>query len=175
MKATRISDVHPEFVFLGFLAEGPVHGYELYRRFRETFGTLWHISESQMYATLKRLDARGWTLQGDPAGTAPPSVRRTITITKEGQSAFSQWLSAPSAASPRALRLEFLTRLHFASRADDITPLIDAQRAVLETELRTLLPSAAKDGASRIHTLAADFRIRQVRAALEWIDTLNFS
>lgn len=192
MKKARISDVRPEFVFLGLLAEGPVHGYELYRRFRETFGSLWHISESQMYATLKRLEERGWTEQGTqaenagaPAGAegaerASGTARRTISITGTGRAAFEDWLSAPSAASPRALRMEFLTRLHFASRAGDAAPLIAAQRAVLEAELRSVCPMDGKtpaggDGAERIKVLAADFRIRQVRAALDWMDALIFS
>jgi len=187
MKTARISDVRPEFVFLGFLAEGPVHGYELYRRFRETFDSLWHISESQMYATLKRLEERGWTELGTRATNGGPAdktggtaaVRKTISITETGRTAFSRWLAEPSAASPRALRLEFLTRLHFASRSGDVAPLIAAQRTVLETELQNLCPGNGKipaggDGAERIKALAADFRIRQVRAALEWMDALIF-
>jgi len=65
-----MGDVRPEYVFLGFLAESPAHGYQLYQQFKKDLSGLWHISESQMYASLKRLEKRGWIApeEKSPAG-----------------------------------------------------------------------------------------------------------
>ena len=40
-----MGDVRPEYVFLGFLAESPAHGYQLYQQFKKDLSGLWHISE----------------------------------------------------------------------------------------------------------------------------------
>ena len=52
------SSLQPELVLLGLLIMRECHGYELRRRFSETLAGLWHISESQLYATLKRLEEK---------------------------------------------------------------------------------------------------------------------
>lgn len=188
MAAQRISDVRPEYVFLGFLVEKPVHGYQLYRIFKENLGFLWHISESQMYATLKRLDKRGWTAQENSENETGPVLgapRHPIAITEKGLLAFNSWLDSASAISPRALRLEFLTRVYFSSRKGHTASLVNTQRQLLETELERIknLASASAVSSSiesqrpslNIQGLAFDFRVRQVQAALEWLDTLVFS
>jgi len=167
MRGQRISELHPEYVFLGFLAREKLHGYGLYQLFRETLGDLWHISESQMYATLKRLEKRGWVL-GEDGG--PKLGGRLLSITAEGRRVFDTWLLAPTPLSPRALRLEFLSRLFFAQ---DQGPLAEKlrtdQKEVLLAELRRKTPPV--QGA--IDRWAQDFRQRQIRTALEWIEGIR--
>jgi len=153
-----MGDVRPEYVFLGFLAESPAHGYQLYQQFKKDLSGLWHISESQMYASLKRLEKRGWIApeEKSPAGAdtdanggagakvdeMPPArqSRQCYSLTAAGLAAYEAWLSSPSPASPRLLKLEFLSRLYFALRRDVefAYAIIEAQRSALEQELDRL-------------------------------------
>ncbi len=158
-----MGDVRPEYVFLGFLAESPAHGYQLYQQFTYDLSGLWHISESQMYASLKRLEKRGWIAPDEktPAGAdadanteaeagdtykkvdkLPPArqSRQCYSLTATGLAAYEAWLSSPSPASPRLLKLEFLSRLYFALRRDVefAYAIIEAQRSALEQELDRL-------------------------------------
>ena len=193
MRGARASELRPEFVFLGLLADGPCHGYRLYQAFRETFAGLWRISESQMYATLARLHAKGWITEtaGDPdapAGDAPqPSrsrgrSRQALALTPAGRAAFQEWLERPGAVGPRSLRLEFLSRLRFAGLRPEgalAARLVREQREVVAAELERSEGRAAANGEGRrdggppaflpIDQLSADFRLRQLRAALGWL------
>ncbi len=183
----RPPDLRPEFVALGLLAEGPAHGYELFRRFKASLGSLWRISESQFYATLKRIEARG--LAG-PAGEARASAvpadevprggvpaPRVLSLSAEGRALFEAWLAEPTAPSSRLLHLEFLARLHFLARLrpEAVASAAEAQARALAGDIARLeaaLPamSAADRAALDIGAQSAAFRLGQLRAALAWIE-----
>ncbi len=186
-----MGDVRPEYVFLGFLVEGPAHGYHLYRLYKDSLEGLWHISESQMYASLKRLEKRGWIA---PVGEETQN-RQLYGLTEDGRTAYERWLMTPTSASPRLLKLEFLTRLYFAMRwnLEEAYGLIEAQRLALEAELDRLVGDHSTnkkdiehEAPSMLHqnmvhqspllfnisVLARDFRIRQIRTALDWMKEL---
>ena len=61
---SRASDLSPEFVLLGLLAEGPSYGYELHLRLKTEFQNIWALSQSQCYTIIKRLEAQG-ALEGE--------------------------------------------------------------------------------------------------------------
>lgn len=168
---------------LGLLAEGPAHGYELFRRFKASLGGLWRISESQFYATLKRLEARGLARPAEvPAGGTPTGAApgpRTLSLTPEGRALFESWLAEPTAPSSRLLHLEFLARLHFLARLGPAAAAsaAEAQARALAGDIARLeaaLPrSPAADRAAAapdIGALSAAFRLSQLRAALAWIE-----
>jgi len=166
-------DLHPEFVALGFLAEGPAHGYELYRRFTASLGSLWHISESQFYATLKRSEAHGFivasTLEKGEGG-----AKRLLSLSPEGRRLLLVWINEPTRGSARLVHMEFLARL-FLARI--IAPLklrsiIIKQTAALDKEIRRLrLVSEGSHAGGTIDGLSADFRESQLRAAVAWIES----
>jgi DNA-binding PadR family transcriptional regulator len=58
-KEHHTGNVSPEYALLGFLIAGPSHGYDLHQRFRVELGQVWHLSQSQAYAILKRLEQHG--------------------------------------------------------------------------------------------------------------------
>jgi hypothetical protein len=93
-----------------------------------------------------------------------------LSLTSEGEKAFFAWLDEPTASSPRLLHLEFLARLYFASRIapSRVPELIQAQTDVLVADLSRLEALQATPTASIEH-YSADFRCRQLRAALVWI------
>lgn len=172
MISRHFGDLHPEFVPLGFLVEEPTHGYELYRRFSETLAGLWRLSESQMYATLKRLELHGFVESSAPEKGAAAS-RRVLSPTSDGRSLFGAWLTEPTVCSPRVLRLEFLSRLFFARRMDpdSIDSLFAAQRSLVSDALERLGRSRSHaDVGFDVFDLALAFSESQLRSALAWLD-----
>ena len=168
----RSATLRPEYVPLGFLVEKPTHGYELYRRFSDTLSGLWRISESQMYATLKRLEERG-ILEGLPPTKGAAASRRMLVPTQAGRASFEEWLSTPTACNPRALRLEFLTRIFFARRIAPtrLAALCEGQRAAVERAIeRTPSGSLHSLRDLDVQELARSFREIQLRSALRWLD-----
>lgn len=74
----------PEFALLGFLAQGPAYGYDLYQRLTAELGQVWHISLSQVYNILKRLEDQGVIL-GETAAHEKLPARRLFHLTEAGQ------------------------------------------------------------------------------------------
>jgi len=196
-----MGDIRPEYIFLGYLTERPAHGYQIYRSFKDSLDSLWHISEIQMYASLKRLEKRGWialTVTSETPVTRKVHVdgaaassgitlqggrrnRNCFVLTPQGLTAFETWLHEPTIASPRFLKLEFLSRLYFALRRDveSAYKLVETQRLALEAELNRLVQQKSSGGRPLqepllfdIAVLATDFRIRQIQAALDWLKRL---
>jgi hypothetical protein len=113
-----------------------------------------------------------------------------LSVTAEGEKAFFAWRDEPTASSPRLLHLEFLARLYFASHIapSRVPELIQAQSEVLIADLFRLeasqssrslsaseptAPSQAPNGSldsASIGRYSSDFRCRQLRAALVWLE-----
>ena len=162
----------PEYALLGFLAEHPNHGYELHLRLASELGQVWHVSQSQVYNILKRLES-----QGDITGTIQeqeklPS-RMLFELTPAGRRRFEDWLNTSSGSSVRAIRVEFITRLYFASRGggSKAEALIDAQiegtsrgLARLQEILDGLPPQQV------FNRLGLELRIKQLTSILEWLE-----
>ena len=49
-----------ELAILGFLAEGPLHGYELRRRLAQLSGYTRPVSDGSLYPAINRLVRDGW-------------------------------------------------------------------------------------------------------------------
>ncbi len=50
-----------EYILLGFVAQGPIHGYDLHKKIGEPqgIGLIWRIKQSQLYALLDKLEKDG--------------------------------------------------------------------------------------------------------------------
>ena len=76
------------------------------QRLAADLGQVWHISQSQTYNILNRLET-----QGDISSTTleqeklPP--RQVLQITQKGRERFDKWMDMPTGSSVRAIRLEF--------------------------------------------------------------------
>ena len=58
-KSHYIGTLSPEMALLGQLYDSPGHGYDLHRTVVSDLGHVWHLSQSQAYAILKRLETQG--------------------------------------------------------------------------------------------------------------------
>jgi DNA-binding PadR family transcriptional regulator len=166
-----VSALSPEYALLGFLAQGPAHGYELHRRLSESLDQVWHVSLSQTYNILTRLEGSGYIIgkiQAQPK--LPP--RKEFHLTAAGRRRFNTWLRTPTGCSVRAIRVEFTTRLYFAHASDHalVRNLIDTQTAEVEQglqHLRELLETLPQE--QTFNRLGLMLRIRQLASLIEWL------
>jgi DNA-binding PadR family transcriptional regulator len=170
-KAPYLGPLSPEFALLGLLAQKSAHGYELHQRLVTDLRQVWHVSLSQTYNILNRLEERGY-IAGTFQEQEKLPARRRFHLTPAGEQRFNQWLHTPSRCTVRAIRVEFITRLYFARATSPelALHLVDVQ--VVETSaglerLKTLLDDIpAEDTFNR---LGVDLRVRQLASILEWL------
>ncbi|MEN3009374.1 MAG: PadR family transcriptional regulator [Candidatus Bipolaricaulaceae bacterium] len=156
-------------VVLGYLLEGPAHGYELLARLHADLGRVWRVAPSQLYATLDRLERHG-LIRGTRVEQESRPARIRYTLTPQGAELFWRWVTAP-VPRLRLLRSQLLPKLFFLLRLapERASALLTAQREVLlalEAKVRAEEPQDPFGKALR------SFRLHQLSAGLAWIDSL---
>ena len=166
-----VSALSPEHPLLGFLAQQPAHGYELHQLLVRHLGHIWHVSLSQTYSILNRLEAQGFII-GTVQEQAKLPARRRFRLTAAGRRRFEAWLHAVSSCSVHAIRVDFTTRLYFVHSLDpDMTrELIETQ--IVETQkclshLQTMLADLPPE--QTFNRLGAELRIRQLSSVIDWL------
>ena len=166
----HIGNLSPEFALLGFLIAKPGHGYDLHQRFVVELGHVWHMSQSQAYAILKRLEQRGdITAQVVEQDKLP--ARQVLRITSQGRRRFNEWMEDISINS-RSIRLEFLTRLYFARiyKPEKVSQIYEAQcdeiKLTIE-RLESLFTNLPLE--QQFNYLSLDLRLRQMKLIQEWM------
>lgn len=170
-KTSHTGALSPEYVFLGLLTMQPTHGYELHQRLGADLGQIWHISLSQTYNILNRLESKGF-IHGETEGQDKLPSRRIFQLSEAGHQRFEEWLHTPSGSSVRAIRVEFTTRLYFAHRMDQALAeqLIETQISETTSGLARL--QALMDEISQaqvFNRLGLELRIRQLASIIEWL------
>lgn len=171
-KTSYTGALSPEYALLGLLYLKPAHGYQLHQRLAEDLGQTWHISLSQTYNILKRLEAQGFIEANIQEQSKLPD-RREFQLSKTGSERFWQWFHAPTGASVRAIRVEFTTRLYFARKIDlkMAERLINEQVAETRTGLDRLNSVLAGIPPDQIfNRLGLELRIRQLDSILDWLE-----
>ncbi|MBY4273449.1 PadR family transcriptional regulator [Rhodococcus fascians] len=120
-----------ELAILGFLFEGPLHGYELKRRVSQLTGYAKPVSDGTLYPAIKRLNRSGLLERRSEPGAGP--ARYVLTITDEGRDELTSRLRDPqdndlSDFSRFAVVLTFLS----------LVPSVEEQHAVLRRRLQFL-------------------------------------
>jgi DNA-binding PadR family transcriptional regulator len=170
-KDHHTGNVSPEFALLGFLIAASSHGYDLHQRFVAELGQVWHLSQSQAYAILKRLENRG-DISTQVIEQEKLPARQMLHITEAGRRRFFEWLELGIGKTARSIRLEFLTRLYFIQlyRPENTWQIYQAQLTEIEstiTRLENLLERLPPD---RIfNRLSLDLRLRQMRLIQNWM------
>lgn len=170
-KEHHAGNVSPEYALLGFLLAGPSHGYDLHQRFTEQLGHVWHLSQSQAYAILKRLEIRGDISARLIEQEKLPS-RQVLHITEPGQRRFFEWLENGIGTTSRSIRLEFLTRLFFAQlhRPEVITRIYNAQFSEIESTVARLENALEHLPPQQVfNQLSLDLRLQQMRLIQGWM------
>ena len=168
----RASDLSPEYVLLGLLAEGPSYGYELHQRLVTEFEGIWNLSQSQCYNILHRLEENG-VLQGEIVHQDHPPHRKLLRLTPTGQHRMQDWLTTPTPSSTRAIRIDFLTRLYFSRNQDQkiASTMIADQIHSIEYDLEKLKQTLEDIPARKIlNRLSLQLRIQQLQTCVAWLD-----
>jgi PadR family transcriptional regulator, regulatory protein AphA len=170
-KSKHTGSRSPEYALLGFLYEGPNHGYNLHQQLITDLGHVWHVSQSQTYSILKRLVNQG-DISSSILEQKKLPARQNLKITAKGRRRFTSWLKTPSGNSVRAIRLEFITRLYFAQKLfpemiqtiiEDETTDINAILTRLEIA-RRVIPQEQP-----FNRLSLELRIRQLHSVRDWL------
>jgi DNA-binding PadR family transcriptional regulator len=170
-KEHHAGNVSPEFALLGFLVAGPSHGYDLHQRFQAELGQVWHLSQSQAYTILKRLETRGDICARLMEQEKLPA-RQMLHITETGRRRFFEWLELGIGRTARSIRLEFLTRLYFTQRhrPEQIAAIYNAQAVEIDStieRLESLLEHLSPDQV--FNRLSLDLRLQQMRLIQTWM------
>ena len=114
-----------KYTLLGLLQYRPLTGYDLKQTMDKSTVHFWHAKLSQIYTTLKALEAEGQVTSAVEAQAERPD-RRVYAITPAGRQALQQWLAEPDVAlSPKKETL--ILKVFFAAQMD---------REALLTQLR---------------------------------------
>lgn len=120
-----------ELMILGFLAEGPLHGYELRRKMNELYGFAREISDGSLYPAIQRLIKQGLVVRRIESGRA--AQRHTLELTPNGRKDLESRLRGASAGDITDLG-RFMVILAFLSQLPDV----DDRHAVLRRRLQFL-------------------------------------
>ena len=161
----------PEYALLGFLISEPSHGYDLHQRFTSELGNVWHLSQSQAYAILKRLENKG-DISTRLVEQDKLPARQMLRITAAGRRHFMDWLENGYGSNARSIRLEFLTRLYFSNlyTPENTAQIYAAQSAEIENNIQRLEDLLAHLPPEQTYNrLSLDLRLRQMKLIQEWM------
>lgn len=156
---------------LGFLMQGPAHGYALHERADVELGRIWYMGMSNVYGTLKQLEEAGRVESSLDDETYPP--RKVYAITPAGRAQFLGWVREPVPAI-RDMRVEFLAKLYFfhTLALDRLRSLVEAQRRACQERLDELL-AEAEGGDDLFERAVREFRHRRIQASLDWLSVVE--
>jgi DNA-binding PadR family transcriptional regulator len=162
-----------EYILLGFLAQGPIHGYDLYKKIGhfEGIALIWHIKQSQLYALLDKLE-ENYLLTSKIIPGEAHLARKEFQITSLGTQSFLAWVASP-VKHGRDMRQEFLAKLYFAQKAgvEVSLKLINDQKAICTEWLDSLQSSLAQTSVEEhFERMTFQYRISQIEAMLEWLE-----
>ncbi|MGR6321368.1 PadR family transcriptional regulator [Micromonospora soli] len=121
-----------ELAILGFLGEGPLHGYELKARIARLAGYARPVSDGSLYPAINRLERAGLvSRQREPGAAAAP--RHTLSLTDTGRAELRRRLREPAELDVTDQN-RFFTLLAFLGQLADPA----AQAAVLARRLAFL-------------------------------------
>jgi DNA-binding PadR family transcriptional regulator len=161
-----------EWAVLGFLGEGPTHGFAIARAMAEDgeIGRVWSLRRPRVYYAIDALTRIGFARPAGTESSRSGPDRTVLEITPEGGRAIADWLQTPvehirDARSMLLLKLLFLER-----RQADPGPLLAAQRVRFEAIAERLLTAA--DEASGFDRTLLSWRLETATAAMRFIDTV---
>jgi DNA-binding PadR family transcriptional regulator len=163
-----------EYVLLGFLEQGPSHGYDLYKKITsfDAISLVWSIKQSQLYALLERLETEGLILSTVIPGESHPD-RKQFHISGVGRQTFYAWRNNP-VQHGRDIRLEFLAKLYFALLAgpEIALELIEEQKIACFEWLSVFQNDVMNTADEQVYErLVFNYRAMQIQSTIDWLET----
>jgi len=157
-----------KYILLGFLNYQPMTGYEIKQTLDHSVSHFWHAYHSQIYTTLRQMEADALVVSEFIHGEGQPD-RRVYSLTDAGRAEFKAWLDQPlTEMSP--IKEELILRLFFSARRDKNSVLAELimQRELHQkklSEYRTIEVSDIEENAKTHPEMQRD--------AIFWKMTLN--
>jgi len=171
MTATLPEMSLPEWLVLTILSQQSAHGFAVAQLTAADgeLGRVWQIPKAVVYRAIGRLlDAGLIAPEGTEPGLGPQ--RTVYSVTADGRAAAGRWLFAP-VEHVREIRSELLLKLALLDRAgENPTPLLQAQRAVLEPLVEAIESRRARSDGFDATLLA--WRRATAVAALDFLDAI---
>jgi DNA-binding PadR family transcriptional regulator len=157
-----------DFCVLGVLHDGPAHGYNLGRELKARLGEIWRLHTSHIYALLAGLEKDG-LVHHERVDQESRPAKKVFRITDQGRVVFHMWVRSP-VMNVRDLRLEFLTKLHFAQSLSPtaLEDFIAGQLSVCHSDERHLMKSR-RLCKTDMERAALDFRLAMLNAVKTWL------
>ncbi len=160
--------LEPHCALLGILMNKPKHGYEVEAYLSSKMDQFWHLSMSQVYALLKRIEKTGLAVSSEQKHGNRPN-KRVFSITETGREKFFEWVYSP-VKHLRDLRVELLAKLFFIKelKLTGGFSFIEKQVEVLEDKLSLIERSKGRNQ-DEFQALLYSYKIGQIRSALSWL------
>lgn len=163
-----------ELALLGFLRQGPLHGYQLHQMVKDPagLGKIWFIKQSHLYALLTRLEEDGFVSAEIVFADDARPPRRMVKLTEKGEAVYREWITTPVNAL-RMMRQEFMAKYYFAEQEgpNTVKSLIDAQIRTCREWLDAIHRETIDEQSFQCQVL--QYRLGQIQAALDWLDPLQ--
>jgi DNA-binding PadR family transcriptional regulator len=155
---------------LGYLALGPMTGWDLDQWVRMSIGNFWNVTRSQIYRELRTLTERGYV----EAGTSGPRDRVPYTITDAGRAAFREWIA--ESPGPDLIRSRLLLTIFFGDHLEPerLREILVEQRKGHEAQLESY--RALQDGipeTERFSAATLKFGLRYEQNMVDWLKELE--
>jgi DNA-binding PadR family transcriptional regulator len=168
---TSATELNPTAAsLLGYLALGPMTGWDLDQWVRISIGNFWNVTRSQIYRELRTLTQRGYV----EAGASGPRDRVPYTITDAGRAAFRTWLA--ESPGPDLIRSRLLLTVFFGAHLEPerLREIVLEQRKQHQVQLETYqqLQDSIPDG-DRFSLATLRFGLRYEQNMVEWLTELE--
>jgi len=163
---------------LGILAYHPMTGYELKQFFDSSVQHVWNAELSQIYPTLKSMEAEGLVEMHVEVQDNRPN-RKVYEITDAGRAELEQWVRSPVA--PASIRDAFLIKVFFGdhvSREDVLIllrehmeeqqKLLAFSETVLRDRIRVAVRAMKNPRPALFWSLTLDLAIAYRKAYIDW-------
>lgn len=158
----------PDCAVLGILMTCPKHGYEVEAYLSSKMDQFWHLSMSQVYALLKRIEKTGLAVSSEEQQENRPN-KKVFSITEIGKKKFFEWVYSP-VKHVRDLRVELIAKLFFIKelKLTGGFSVIEKQVEVLEKKLSLIEKSKGKNK-DEFQGILYSFKVAQITSAIDWL------
>ena len=161
-----------EFLLLGIIRKKPIHAYDLDKMLRSVpdYHIVWRFKQSQLYATLNKLERNQLINSTLAAGSAFP-FRKVYSATDLGNREFEKWRESP-VDYPNLVRSEYMIKIMFLLEAPypEFERLINVQIQECHRWLDHLDKSGEKDNDGSLYQdVVLEYRRKNIEATIDWL------
>ena len=163
-----------EIALLGYLRDGPEHGYQIHQMVSDPagLGLIWNLKQSQLYSLLTKLEKDGF-VSSVIQSQDPHPPRRVFKLTASGRKVYLDWLTSPVVVM-RLIRQEFLAKLFFLQGdSESFRLLVDRQKDICQRWLDEFNRQSLKFETGSFGGLTYHYRISHIESIITWLDTFQ--